>query len=941
MKILKYGSVFSIILLVMRISFCEEYLVICHEDLFNSDWYHKLSLLKTDQGFSVIYLEINDGDNVGTIRAAIEYFNPEYVLLIGDASDYPDSCKQSVSASNGNYIPFCYTSMYCSSHPNNESDPIPNDEWFIENSTGTCIGRIPAKSASEVEIWIDKLVEEFSSYSKYEDWKNDILFITGNIDHPSNGCRGIYREMERDTLIARYIENTDMDYTTLNSADYGPGYLENQSARAMDFENAVNAGCSFINAIGVGADDYFLVNFYFADSDYNFSNTGKYPFLLGMSGYVGRIQRYSDGENVEAVIQKLMFLQDAGIMNCIAPTWAVVTSGVRDFCYVAFANFFQNEYQNLGKALKQIKSEFVITRPDCDWMSKAIVLYGDPAAPLPVYQYVRANIDKDTKWNGSIIVENDISVAENANLAIQAGTGIFFKNNARLSVHGTFDAIGTATYPIKFSAAKSSPATGNWDGIRLYSGSAADLRYCEIEYAQNGICINGSDPVIADCFIHDNSHYGIFISSGSEPTLKDNTITGNGSAGIYCSDYSESIFGTVAGNGFNRIIDNDHGIIASHNSTAELGYFIGSGYICAYNSIFNNTHEDAKAVSGATIVAHACWWGTPNPDPAQFYIGNGGDFSKGTIYHQYELASDPGGGSTLTKSKGNSHTDDWISPGYIDIDDPEYLWKTALDQRYKDNIECAVEINKDIINRFPSSEFAIKALCQVFHISKMNDIEGLLSYLQHLKSLQLPVEIWGTVLDLLILKNIGDRDYEEAEELCQEMLVEFPNSRHELFSLYQLVLMYSDIFANSDTAGEYLNRLKVKYPDSELTLMAREVMGEEVDWSLLNESVIHGRGNGAGLIPDEFALRNNYPNPFNPSTIIEYDLPEDSKVTLIVYDVIGREVIRLVDSTRPGGYYKAIWDGQDKSGHLVSSGVYIYRIQAGGFTKTSKMVFIR
>lgn len=76
-------------------------------------------------------------------------------------------------------------------------------------------------------------------------------------------------------------------------------------------------------------------------------------------------------------------------------------------------------------------------------------------------------------------------------------------------------------------------------------------------------------------------------------------------------------------------------------------------------------------------------------------------------------------------------------------------------------------------------------------------------------------------------------------------------------------------------------------------------------------------------------------------TTIEYDLPEESMVTLTIYDITGREVAKLVDRMSPAGFYKAVWDGRNKRGQPVSSGVYLYRIVAGNFSKTNKMVFMR
>lgn len=76
-------------------------------------------------------------------------------------------------------------------------------------------------------------------------------------------------------------------------------------------------------------------------------------------------------------------------------------------------------------------------------------------------------------------------------------------------------------------------------------------------------------------------------------------------------------------------------------------------------------------------------------------------------------------------------------------------------------------------------------------------------------------------------------------------------------------------------------------------------------------------------------------------TTIEYDLPEEARVTLIIYDLSGREVTRLVHGRKPAGFYRVVWDGKNSRGQLVSSGVYLYRIHAGKFSRTNKMIFMQ
>jgi hypothetical protein len=90
------------------------------------------------------------------------------------------------------------------------------------------------------------------------------------------------------------------------------------------------------------------------------------------------------------------------------------------------------------------------------------------------------------------------------------------------------------------------------------------------------------------------------------------------------------------------------------------------------------------------------------------------------------------------------------------------------------------------------------------------------------------------------------------------------------------------------------------------------------------------------IIPDVYALYNAYPNPFNPSTTIKFDLPEASVVRLAVYDMLGREVAVLVDGERIAGQHSVVFN----AGRLAS-GMYIYRLQTGGFTQTKKLLLTK
>ena len=94
-------------------------------------------------------------------------------------------------------------------------------------------------------------------------------------------------------------------------------------------------------------------------------------------------------------------------------------------------------------------------------------------------------------------------------------------------------------------------------------------------------------------------------------------------------------------------------------------------------------------------------------------------------------------------------------------------------------------------------------------------------------------------------------------------------------------------------------------------------------------------------LPDQYRLNQNVPNPFNPSTAIGYQLPEAGTVRLAIYNLLGQEVRVLVNERKDAGSFTATWDGADALGRRVASGIYLYRIQAGGFSDTRRMLLLK
>lgn len=109
----------------------------------------------------------------------------------------------------------------------------------------------------------------------------------------------------------------------------------------------------------------------------------------------------------------------------------------------------------------------------------------------------------------------------------------------------------------------------------------------------------------------------------------------------------------------------------------------------------------------------------------------------------------------------------------------------------------------------------------------------------------------------------------------------------------------------------------------------------------VNVDVVPAVRTNNGLIPKRFSLYQNFPNPFNPSTTIRFDLPDRSRVILEIYNLLGERVATLVDSFVGAGRHSVVWNGRNENGQTVGSGVYLVRLRAGHFAGTRKMLLLK
>ncbi|MDO9548880.1 MAG: PKD domain-containing protein, partial [Candidatus Marinimicrobia bacterium] len=167
---------------------------------------------------------------------------------------------------------------------------------------------------------------------------------------------------------------------------------------------------------------------------------------------------------------------------------------------------------------------------------------------------------------------------------------------------------------------------------------------------------------------------------------------------------------------------------------------------------------------------------------------------------------------------------------------------------------------------------------------------------------------------------------------------------------FQYFMVYRSMVADFDPVGmePYAKLTGNYFVDAETMpagvyyyrIVSVDFHGNKSDYSAVISATISAIDELTG-IPMEFALKANYPNPFNPMTHIPYELPRASKVSIRIYDARGGLVRILINENKNPGYHLAIWDARDESGQAVASGVYLLHFQTAGYSARSKLLLIR
>jgi hypothetical protein len=162
-------------------------------------------------------------------------------------------------------------------------------------------------------------------------------------------------------------------------------------------------------------------------------------------------------------------------------------------------------------------------------------------------------------------------------------------------------------------------------------------------------------------------------------------------------------------------------------------------------------------------------------------------------------------------------------------------------------------------------------------------------------------------------------------------------------ALYGKFLLALHMDGNVTEASALYNQLRSEHTDAPQTRLAERQLRLARSASTATSLNKHDERSGANVLasastekPKAFALEQNYPNPFNPTTTIHFAIPRNAHVTLKVYDLLGREVATLVDEVQGSGFKSIVFDASQ-----LASGVYIYRLTAGSFSSSKKLMVVK
>jgi subtilisin family serine protease len=517
---------------------------------------------------------------------------------------------------------------------------------------------------------------------------------------------------------------------------------------------------------------------------------------------------------------------------------------------------------------------------------------------------------------------DNLTIDAGVTLTLESGTTINMTSSKKITVNGTLLASASSGSEIIFCA-----SSGTWYGIEVNNGGHFNPSFCNFDNVQTAIRYYNADGDVHTCNFTDYST-ALRYENSSSGRIDYSSMIEYGGTGIDAAQYAYP-----DARSYNAIEDNYYGVKADNTSNPVLGYSAGGGYNSLVNAVW-----DVYSTNYSTIYAVYNWWGSSSPSPNLY----------GDVDWEPYLDYNP-----LAKSNaaGNPNV---VVPNFEPADTIGVSeLNQALRLYFAEDYATVLPLLQNLVSKYADYNIGRQALAlENQTLKKLSRSNEAFSRLLAVKQNYQDKEIAGLAQSIIVGLHVKNGEYEQAKNAAAEVLGNFSNTALEKYALYDLGMIHWYYLNDPKTGETYYRQLIAKYPDDDLAMSALATLGE---WTPKPD-----KGNAPALtntqnIPTEYALSQNFPNPFlsgaksrlagNPQTVIQYQLPEASHVTVKIYNLFGQEVRTLIAGHREAGYHAEIWDGRDDFGRRVASGVYFYRLSVepnatrpNGFQFTRKMV---
>jgi len=575
-------------------------------------------------------------------------------------------------------------------------------------------------------------------------------------------------------------------------------------------------------------------------------------------------------------------------------------------------------------------------------------------------------IDGDSSDCTLAILGNIDTTCRVTGFTIQNGIGCVYGQGAGIYIEGSSPRLDHLVI-------RNNHGGTNGGGICLNGNSYSMINEITIENNSSGygggIYCYSSEPTITNCTIRNNQAAlgaGLYLATAN-PTLEYVTIEGNHTnnegGGIYCTDYSIPTFKhlTIV----NNIANGGGGIYCAVNSNPTL-----------LNSILWNDSPDEIIMSTGSLTAtysniEGGWEGTGNINQDPLFC-----FADGGIYTLAENSPCVGTGENGVNigALGVGCETITFAPVLDIIADQEIIEDSSLSvgvsassymnlsmsfSATSDTTSVSVSMNDTILTATPDPDWNGTAGIMVIVIdeNELSDTTGFILSVTPVNDSPADFSIIYPEYGDTVVINLSNQNdsltfqWEESTDPDGDSLVYL----FDIFTVTGIGLPHFT-FYYTDTLLQTHLQLSYAYIADSIVAIAESDTLQAFWWVYASDGLdsIFAQGEPGifidareylaidnGILPDAFMVYPAYPNPFNPVTTLRYDLPEDAPVNITIYDMMGRQVKTLINNQQSAGSKLIRWSATNQSGRPVSAGLYLYRIQAGKFNQTRKVVLLK